>query len=107
MEDMMRTTMAALAAGLLLASAPAFAAGDHNRINSAARTPEGVKTPDAANAEDTTTRTARTQTDNSLNQNQTQNENAGEATPASPDAGVTPQSDNGRANGPNAPAQAY
>jgi hypothetical protein len=98
--------MAAVAAGLLLASAPAFAGGDHNRINSAARTPEGVKTP-GANAEDTTTRTARAQTDNSVNQNQTQNESAGEATPATPDAGVTPQSDNGRANGPNAPAQAY
>jgi hypothetical protein len=105
MEDMMRTTMAAVAAGLLLASAPAFAGGEANRINSAARTPEGVKTPDAASTEDTTTRTARNQTDNSLSQ--TQNENAGEATPASPDAGVTPQSDNGRANGPNAPAQAY
>jgi hypothetical protein len=105
MEDMMRTTMAAVAAGLLLASAPAFAGGDHNRINSAARTPEGVKTPGAASAEDTTTRTARAQTDNSVNQNQTQNESAAEATPAMPDAGVTPQSDNGRANGPN--AQAY
>jgi hypothetical protein len=105
MEDMMRTTMAAVAAGLLLASAPAFAGGDHNRINSAARTPEGVTTPGAANTDETNaTRTAR-----NANQpdNQTQNQSAGEATPAAPDAGVAPQSNDGRVNGANAPAQPY
>jgi hypothetical protein len=95
--------MAALAAGLLLASAPAFAGGDHKK-HSAADTTQGQNASGVNGNEAAATRTARNQ---NQTDRQTQNEKAGEATPASPDAGLTPQTDNGRANGPNAPAQSY
>lgn len=114
----MRTKMAALAAGFLLVSAPAFAAGDATRINSGARAPAQNDTTQAettqganqganAGGVNENTRTARTQDRTDNNWNQTQNQSAGQATPGSPDAGLTPQTDNGRANGPNAPAQPY
>lgn len=89
----MKTTIAAIAAGLLLVSAPAFAGGNASHLNSGAHaTPESTQGANASgvNANDpNATRTARNAAspDNSWNQNQS----AGEATPAAPDAGANAQ----------------
>ncbi len=110
----MKTTIAAFAAGLLLASAPAFAAGDANRINSGARAPaqttpaQTTQGADAGvNANDpNATRTARNAAQRDNSWSQTQNQSAGEATPAAPDPSVNPQPDSGRSGNTTTPVPA-
>lgn len=105
----MKTTIAAFAAGLLLASAPAFAAGDANRINSGARAPaQTTQGADAGvNANDpNATRTARNAAQQDNSWSQTQNQSAGEATPTAPDPSVNPQPDSGRSGNTTTPVPA-
>lgn len=110
----MRTRMAALAAGLLLVSAPAFAAGEATRINSGARAPETTQgTTQGQNAdgvnsnESTPTRTARSNAaQDSWNQNQSADQSLSPSTanPPAAEPGVNPQPDSGRSNGAATPA---